>query len=282
MDKPANYPRKPLISVITCTKNSARYLPDCLTSLANQTYANIEHIIIDAASTDETLDIIARLAPRALVYQQTGRGLYTALNEGLTRANGDVIGFLHSDDLLADEHCLERVAAAFEKEKGLSFFCSRMEVFDTSTDKKFAVLGAAPHTPRWREWLYSSNYYAHPTYYCTRETIQRVGTYDESYRIAADVDWLIRLEKLKLPFYFDPVPLIRFRSTHGVSARHHILALREEWIIRKKNGQATPLIALAYGWHFSRRALRLALEKVGLSRAIRGGRKLIGLFSPKN
>ncbi len=279
MDKPANHPHRPLISVITCTKNSARYLPDCLASLANQTYANIEHIIIDAASTDGTLDIITRLTPRALIYQQTGHGLYTALNEGLTRATGDVIGFLHSDDLLADEHCLERVVAAFQKEKGLSFFCSRMEVFNEKTNENFAVLGAPPHAPAWREWLYSSNYYAHPTYYCTGETIQRVGTYDESYRIAADVDWLIRLEKLKLPFYYDPAPLIRFRSTHGVSARHHILALREEWTIRKKNNQTSPVLALVYAWHFSRRAVRLLLERIGFASIIPAARKMIsGIF----
>lgn len=265
----------PKISLITCTKNSARWLADCLASVKTQTIQPFEHIFIDANSTDDTQELIKTHNPNAAIYRQTGSGLYNALNEGLQKATGDIIGFLHADDIFADSQALERINEAFQGSPQLGFYCSRMEVYDENLEKPFAILGARPHKPTMREELYSSNYFAHPTYYCSKETINKVGLYNEEYNIASDIDWLMRLEKLNISFYFDPKTLIKFRSSSGISSKKYLLALKEEFSIKKRHSGLSLRLFLVYGWHFLRRIVRLVLESAGLNRLIRGIRKLL-------
>ncbi len=265
----------PKISLITCTKNSGRWLAECVASIKAQSYQPFEYIIIDAHSSDNTITLIKQRSPQALIFQQKGSGLYDALNEGISRAGGDIIGFLHADDVFADSEALERIAKAFQNNPQLGFYCSRMEVYDEQLQKPFAILGAPPHLPTWQEELYSSNYFAHPTYYCSRETIARVGKYSEHYKIAGDIDWLIRLEKSNLPFYFDKKVLLKFRSSSGVSSTKYLLALKEEYEIRKKYNGISLRLLVVYGWHFFRRIVRLVLENCGLNRMIMKIRKII-------
>lgn len=266
------------ITIITCTLNSEKYLSACLESVISQSYKNIEHIFIDGGSTDNTLNIIKQYYPNGLVYPQSGKGLYDALNEGLKKARGDVIGFLHSDDIFFDNYCLERINKNFQNITDLDFFCSRMEVWTEDLKEKFAILGGAPHKPSWQELFYSSNYYAHPTYYVSTKKITELGLFNTSYKFAADIDWLKRLEKISQKYIFDPLPLIKFR-TGGISSRHYFLGLKEEFIIALKSDGFNSKIVITYAYHFLRRGVRFILEKIKLFFLIKSARTFLNKFT---
>jgi glycosyltransferase involved in cell wall biosynthesis len=265
---------QPFLTVITCTYNNGEFLPQCLASVRRQTYRNFEHIFIDGASSDTTIDILKAYCSSEFIYSEKDSGLYEALNKGLTKAKGKVIGFLHADDILADEDALKRVAEAFENYPEIDFYCSKMLVGDKNLKDFFAVLGASPHHQTFKEKLYSSNYYAHPTYYCRREIIDKVGPYNTAYKIASDIDWLIRLEKKSNNFYFDQKPLLKFRSG-GRSSRHYLIALIEEFQVRLKNDGFSFNLLILYVYHFCRRSLRWFLGFLGFNFLVYKIRKIL-------
>ena len=102
------------ISVITAVFNRVDTVGQALASVQDQNWPMVEHIVIDGASTDGSLDILEAQRERlAVLVSERDSGIYDALNKGLTRATGDVVGLMHSDDFYADERVLERVALAF-------------------------------------------------------------------------------------------------------------------------------------------------------------------------
>ena len=102
------------ISIITATRQCVDTVPDCLASVAGQSHTDREHIVIDGASTDGTLAVLEAHRPQlAALVSEPDHGLYEALNKGLALATGDVVGFLHADDVYADAKVLARIAAAF-------------------------------------------------------------------------------------------------------------------------------------------------------------------------
>src|SRR5436190_3452900 len=106
------------VSIITVTLNSAKYLQECIDSVAHQTYSNIEHIVIDGNSTDGTLDIIRRYDNHIAKWiSESDRGMYDAINKGMNIATGDVIGILNSDDMLATNDVIEQVVNCFQENK---------------------------------------------------------------------------------------------------------------------------------------------------------------------
>ena len=110
MMKTNNYP---LTSIMTCTFNSEKYLKKALDSIQRQTYKNIEHIIVDGASTDGTLDVLEKYRGKlARVISEPDRGIYDAMNKGLRLASGDVIGFLNADDMYTNDKVIEDVTHA--------------------------------------------------------------------------------------------------------------------------------------------------------------------------
>jgi glycosyltransferase len=103
------------ISVVTATWNCAKTLPDCLRSVARQNYANREHVIVDGASTDGTIDVINQHIEQIDVFKsERDKGIYNALNKGIKMSTGDVVGFLHADDFYASDDALSKIAKAFE------------------------------------------------------------------------------------------------------------------------------------------------------------------------
>ena len=264
----------PKISIITCTYNSAKNLRATLESVKNQTYKNIEHIFIDGGSTDETLNIIHEYYHEPILISEPDRGIYDAFNKGLKIASGEVVGFLHSDDVYFDDEALTRVARVFNSRQ-IDYYCSKMVIYNQQLKASFAVLGASPHCQSLKDQLYSSTYFAHPTYYCTKEIIVKVGLFNTEYRIASDIEWLYRLEKNSDKFYFDANPLIKFRGEGGTSATKYFIGLAEEFKIRRRNEGLTLSLSLIYGYHFFRRALRFILEKLKLFTLIERSRKII-------
>ena len=100
------------ISIITVTRNSALFINDCLASVKRQKYNDIEHIIIDGASTDETLKLLElKREQLKTVISEPDKGIYDAMNKGIRIATGDIIGFLNSDDFYANNEVLSKVAS---------------------------------------------------------------------------------------------------------------------------------------------------------------------------
>jgi len=265
---------QPKITIITCTLNSAKTLRANLESVKSQTYKDFEQLFIDGGSVDETVKIIKGYyeQPRLIISQ--AKGLYDAFNKGLRYASGQVIGFLHSDDVFFDNNALARIAKAFE-DNNIDYYCSKMIIYDGKLRSIFAELGTVPHQQTLRDQLYSTTYFAHPTYYCKQEIIKQVGDFDLAYQVASDIDWLYRLEKVTSNFYFDANPLVKFRGEGGSSASNYFRGLREEFAIRLKNEKPSFALYFIYSYHYLRRLVRFILEKLKLYKLVFYARKLL-------
>jgi len=209
------------ISVITATKNSAETLIECLQSLQCQDHADLEHIIIDGNSTDASLEIIAQnLTPSMVVRSGPDRGIYDALNKGIEIATGDVIGFLHSDDVYASPTVLANVAGVLEDPK-VSGVYGDLEFFSKSNPAR--VLR------RWKSRPYRFGDIQlgwmppHPTLYVRRDFYENLGGFDTSLKIASDYHSVIKLfsDPDFKPAYL-PQTMVRMRwggaSTKSISA----------------------------------------------------------------
>ncbi|QXP84013.1 glycosyltransferase family 2 protein [Methylococcus sp. Mc7] len=179
------------ISVVTACYNSRETIRDALDSVALQRYPHKEHVIIDGASTDGTLELVrAHGSPEVLAASEPDGGIYDALNKGIRRSNGDVIGFLHADDVFADDEVLERVAQEFSDPMVDAVYGDLQYVGKDDVTRIIRHWRSAPFT---RQKLSRGWMPPHPTLYVRRSIYERLGGFDTSYRIAADYDFILRL-----------------------------------------------------------------------------------------
>lgn len=205
------------ISVLTVALNAADTIEDTLRSVASQTYPDVEHVIVDGASQDATLEIVEWYPERvAKVVSEHDEGLYYAMNKGLDLVTGDVVGTLNADDVHGDERVLERVAHAFEDpqlEACWGDMCL-MDYHDMHRLKRY--WRSSPYRPG----LFSRGWVPpHPTFFARRDLYAKYGKFDLSYRVAADFELLLRLiEKHRIKTTYISATLTRFRLG-GVSNR---------------------------------------------------------------
>jgi glycosyltransferase len=198
------------ISVITATWNSAQTIRDTLASFNAQDYKNTEYIVVDGASTDDTVAIIKESCVRVdVLVSEKDRGIYDALNKGIALATGDVIGFLHSDDIYADALVLSRIADAFTAYNTDSVYGDLEYVSKDSPDKVIR---------RWKSGDFDRNKMKsgwmppHPTFYMKRRHYQQLGGFDLDYKIAADYDSILRYLWLhQLTAAYIPEVLVKMR-----------------------------------------------------------------------
>lgn len=179
------------ISVITAVYNCKDTLQDAFDSVVRQTYAAaIEHVVIDGASNDGTHEVLERNRDRiAVLVSEPDQGIYDALNKGIQRSSGDVVGFLHADDVFADERVIERIAAVFEDPTILAVYGDL--VYVRRVDTHFVIR-------RWRAGTFSQGCLRrgwmppHPTFYVRRRIYEQLGAFDTRHRIAADYDCILR------------------------------------------------------------------------------------------
>jgi glycosyltransferase involved in cell wall biosynthesis len=179
------------ISVITATWNCADTLRDCINSIAAQDYPNLEHIVVDGASTDDTLQIINSFKHRiGSLISEPDCGIYDALNKGIRVATGDVVGFLHSDDYFPENTVLSKVAWAFSDPDVCAVYG------DLNYVKRESPLRIVR---RWRSGIFNKfdlNWGwmpAHPTLYVRRDWYSIIGGFDTSYSIAADYHSILKI-----------------------------------------------------------------------------------------
>lgn len=178
------------ISVVTAVYNARDTIADAMESILQQSHADIESIVIDGASRDGTCELLEGYRHRidTLVSEPDG-GIYDALNKGLAHARGEVIGFLHADDVLAGTDTLERVAKAFADPSVDAVYGDLVYVSRHEPGRIIRYWQAGeylPHRLR-RGWMPP-----HPTFYVRRRVYERLGAFDTTLHIAADYDCMLR------------------------------------------------------------------------------------------
>lgn len=178
------------ISVVTICYNAASTIGDTLASVAAQDWPDVEHIVVDGASTDATMSMVERYArPRLRALSEPDHGLYDAMNKGLARATGDYVGFLNADDYFARRDSLRLIAE--RALRGGDCIIGDTQFFDpqghNGLNRRYSGRGFAP----W--WLKIGLMPPHPSFYAKRSLLLESGGFDTRFRIAADFDLLARL-----------------------------------------------------------------------------------------
>lgn len=225
------------ISLITVCYNSAATIRDTLESVAAQTHPDIEHLIIDGGSSDDTLALVRehRRHPGPLV-SEPDRGIYDAMNKGLALASGEVVGFLNSDDVLADPGVLSRIAATLAAPAVDGCYGDLVYVAARDPTRVVRHWRSRDYQPGLcrRGWMP-----AHPTFYLRRTAYQRHGGFDTSLRIAADFEICLRmLEVHRVRVTYLPGVLVRMRTggVSNASLRNVIRSNREVSSALRKHG----------------------------------------------
>ncbi len=198
------------VSIITSCYNREQTIRGAIGSVIAQDYSDMEYIVIDGASKDASLSIVKEYENQiAKIVSEPDKGMYEAINKGIRMATGDVVGLVHSDDFLYDSHTISAVVEEFKKTNADFLYGDGIYVNSTDIDKIV------------RNWI-GGKYYRwkvrcgwlplHPTCYIRRDVMMREGLYDESYKIAADTDLLVRyLYKANLKVTYLKRKIIRMR-----------------------------------------------------------------------
>lgn len=233
------------VSLITATYNSESTLVDTLASLQCQDYDDIEYIVIDGASKDRTLDLIREKYNGVVkIVSEPDKGIYDALNKGIDIATGDIIGFLHSDDVLANEHIISEVVSRFRTDNCDAVYGDLEYVSRSDLNKKIRV---------WKSGLYK-NYKLHlgwmpphPSFYMKRDFYIEFGGFSLDYRISADYESLLRyIQTRRLTISYIPEVLTKMR-VGGISNRSFNSMIKkslEDINVMKKHNIFWPLAIL--------------------------------------
>lgn len=224
------------ISVITATFNRVDTVAQALASVQAQTWPQVEHIVIDGASTDGTLQVIEAQRDRlAVLVSEPDGGIYDALNKGFALASGDVVGLMHSDDFYAHEQVLARVAQAFA-DQGVDGVYGDLDYVAKADPKRIIR--------RWRSGSYQREKLAHgwmpphPTLFLRRSVIEQWGGFDTSFRIAADYDSMLRyLARGQIRLAYIPEVLVKMRvgGESNRSLSRILRKSREDYMALRRN-----------------------------------------------
>lgn len=235
------------ISIITATYNSAATLGCCMDSVLGQDYSDIEYIIVDGESKDDTLNLVRerQRQPHYLRYVSgPDQGIYDALNKGIQMATGDLIGFVHSDDMLASPQTLSDIANAMREEEVDGVYADLEYVQQQDTEKVVRAWKSRPFHPGLLQqgWMP-----AHPTFFLRKSVYNKHGFFNLDYRIAADYEFMLRvLKDPELSFFYLPqvVTKMRVGGASNRSLANLALKSREDLRAMRANKLRFPLGAL--------------------------------------
>lgn len=225
------------ISIITVSYNSAATIKDTIDCVLAQNYPQVEYIIIDGASKDGTCDIVRSYGDRIDFFRsEPDQGIYDAMNKGLQKATGEVVGILNSDDFYAHEGVLSQVMSIFEEEEVDSVYGDLQYIDPIQTEKVVRNWKAGPF--ELEKFLYGWMP-PHPAFFVRRSCYLRWGLFDESFLLAADYELMLRfLYKYQISTYYLPEVLVKMRTggTSNASLRNRLNANREDRLAWEKNG----------------------------------------------
>lgn len=178
------------VSIITVVRNRANVIGQAISSVQSQDYPHIEHVIIDGASTDGTLELIQQLVVAGtVVISEPDSGIYDALNKGIVNSTGDVVGVLHSDDYFSDDCVISEVVKLFEDPLVDIVYGDLDYVSKTVPGKIIRHWEAGKFSDLKLSWGWMP---PHPAVFIRRSMIDNYGLYDTSYKISGDYDFLLR------------------------------------------------------------------------------------------
>ncbi|MCL1867926.1 MAG: glycosyltransferase [Paludibacter sp.] len=177
-------------SIITIVYNNANHIEQCLQSVCSQDFNNVEYIVIDGGSNDGTQQMVEKYKSKISLYiSEKDNGLYNALNKGIKRATGDVIGILHSDDLFFSENTLSEVAKIFETFDADLVYANGQYVDKQDITKVKRIYPAKSFKKYYLKFGWIP---LHTTIYVKRKVFEKYGLYDENYSIASDYEISLR------------------------------------------------------------------------------------------
>ncbi|HRN73993.1 MAG TPA: glycosyltransferase family 2 protein [Ginsengibacter sp.] len=224
------------VTIITVCLNSEKTLPDCIQSVRNQSYQDIEYILVDGRSTDATISIINKnLDFISHFISEPDRGMYDAINKGLKLASGDIVGILNSDDVFAGNDAVEKIVKCF-KEHGTDAVYGDLVYTDAATpDKIVRYWKSKPYKRAHFLWGWMP---AHPTFYIRRDLIMKYGYYENHFYTAADYEFMARyLFKHKCSATYLEEILVNMH-TGGLSngnLKRRLRANRRDYLAMKRN-----------------------------------------------
>lgn len=240
-------------SVITVSRNNVKTIERSINSVAIQKGVNVEHIIIDGASTDGTLEILKTFQSKfSYMVSEPDNGIYDAMNKGLHYATGDVICFLNSDDFYSSDTVFSRVAIEMER-YNLDALMGDVSYFHESNPSRIVRRYRSNRfSPKKLAWGWMP---AHPALFLRQEVFQKVGCFRDDYRIAGDFEFIARaFTNFLLRYKYYPDILVRMQlggvSTGGWSSK---IKLNQEMLRAcRENGIRTnlPMILSRYPLKF--------------------------------
>jgi glycosyltransferase len=225
------------ISVITAVYNGVDTVGDSLESTLAQDYPQVEVVLVDGASTDGTVELLESYRQRVATFvSEPDKGIYDALNKGIRLCTGDIVGFLHADDVFASVDALSHVAKAFQDPSVDAVYGDLVYV---RRDQLGSVVrqwraGQCTRSRLKRGWMPP-----HPTFYVRRSVYERLGSFDTDYRIAADYDSIVRfLFVAAIKTAYVPRTLVRMRvgGISNRSLRTIVRKTKEDYSVVRKHG----------------------------------------------
>ncbi len=226
-------------SIITASFNNGQTIADTIQSVQAQDYSHIEHIVVDGASTDNTLQIIHAMQRRPdVIISEPDNGIYDAFNKGIALASGDVIGFLNADDFLANPHIISRLAFAMENENTDGAYANLVYVKKDDADKIVRT---------WVAGKYVSNSFRygwmppHPTFYLKKSWYLKYGQYRTDMISAADYELMLRMvhkNKATLSYINETMVNMRMGGISNKNLKNRLRANKEDqraWLLNGLN-----------------------------------------------
>ena len=223
------------ISIITSVYNNKETIEDAIKSVLSQSYDNIEYIIVDGGSSDGTLEIIEKYKNDIAHYiSEPDKGIYDGLNKGVQLATGDVVAFLHSDDIYASDTIIEDIAQEFQKSKVDGVYGDLIYTPKEDTTKILRYWKSKPFKP---EMLKQGWMPAHPTLFLKKSVYDKYGTFDLNFKIAGDYDFMLRVLSAGISVSYLPQVFYKMRmgGASNKSLKNILLKSREDLHALQRN-----------------------------------------------
>jgi glycosyltransferase, family 2 len=225
------------VSIVTPTYNSAKTIVDTILSVNKQDYTNIEHIIIDGGSKDNTLELIRNTPNRVKkIISEPDKGIYDAMNKGVALATGDIVGILNSDDFYNSNDVIAKVVKTFQEGEYEGVY-GDLEYVDARNTNRVVRYW---ESKAYKEGLFKKGWHpAHPTFFVKKEVYDKYGNFNLKYKIGADYEIMLRfIEKNRIKVAYIPETLVKMRvgGASNQSIKNIIKANIECYNAWKDNG----------------------------------------------
>ncbi|MFW5820256.1 MAG: glycosyltransferase family 2 protein [Bacteroidota bacterium] len=230
------------VSIITATYNSSETISDCLKSLNVQNYKDIEHLVIDGASRDETLNLVDSMKERKTkIISEPDEGIYHAMNKGIVLSSGDIIGFLHSDDFFKEDDVLQKITDRFLKGSPDIVYGDLFYVSKNNPEKVIRKWKSGEFNPKSLKYGWMP---PHPAVFMKKEVYKEYGNFDLKYKISSDYEHMVRIFKnrdLKISYLPEVITCMKIGGASNRNLQNIINKIKEDYDIIKRYNLAGPL-----------------------------------------